>query len=287
MSEILYMWKNNGDIGLYHTMIDQTTAVGKSWYNVFLRFFGMRDIKYGEPNHPRYDDGTFHFDLIEFAEAFYPWVSPEKFSRMVNPYLNDAPPEQLTIANILSFRELFHPGYVVGLHNNTYQKQGGKPRGWKYWQLFCQEKTNEELAKIIPNRFQSKSRTQGFDDRYDITHVSPMLKWRHINGLRDYVHDKLSGGSETIGYQLDSICKNGVTIDAVDAVRAATRMKGSHPLIIIDNWPGEQVVQGVRKTQDALEEEVWIHYPAMREQTDMTIRNAMGPEHLLEMTVGY
>lgn len=120
----------------------------------FSRHFTRRDSRLGLPVF--YDrvnqtpEGlVYNFSMRELAEAFLDKYSAERFAKYLGENSVESEQQQEVIKDIENIPNGYHYAYAI--------RSSGSAGRFSFWQLYVPGFTFDQLKKIIPNRYQSRS----------------------------------------------------------------------------------------------------------------------------------
>ncbi|PIZ51820.1 hypothetical protein COY27_02315 [Candidatus Woesearchaeota archaeon CG_4_10_14_0_2_um_filter_33_13] len=268
-SKPLDFWINND--GLTCLRVDPDKKDGKKLTEFFDYGFSRRDYKYGGPEYKRKDPktGIYRTTRWELAEAFFSHFHSKEFSRLMLQYARDpeGPMEERVSRQISGMDDFLHYGFIFQTMRHRHRKLGTPrdpmkvPVNYQFWQIYVPGYTSAELKKIIPNRFQSKTKVQGM---HIPEGVSPILVERQkkavVEKLRDYsaghkVHD------DQIALQM--MARSG-EISERDILQARFYRRWCHPVVLLDNTqPGEKGWMSTMNNLEMLLDTLSLKYPRL------------------------
>lgn len=207
--------------GLIHIKTDEPDL--KRFFEVG---FGERDYRNGT-SYERKSNNTFHTTLWDMAESFFTHYTPQEFAKHLSARADDPTnqPEALIIRKLETFEDYVHPAFVF---------ENSRLGRWNFWQIFCENMTSEEIAKVIPKKYVSKTKIQ--DNQYiQVPHTSPFL----IDRRKKQALSQLSGSGKT-GMEIAQYAMN----HNIDELNQGDMLKGKfyrrwgHPIMIHDRCRG-------------------------------------------------
>tara|TARA_Y100000310_G_scaffold124700_1_gene123372 strand:+ start:1031 stop:1837 length:807 start_codon:yes stop_codon:yes gene_type:complete len=219
MDKELSFWKDNGR--LINFQVDGNDKLKR----FFECGFAKRDEKYGSPNYRHSKEGIITTSKWELAEAFFSHFSSGQFAELMLKYASSADGDmELRVAKeVAVLDDYLHYGYAFNIQRN---------RRYNFWRLFVPGYSCEELKKIIPNKFQSRTKVQGFGK---LPGVSPILvgtrKREVVGKLRDYSSGHLASEDEIALLMMG----RSSNLTKRDILQAKLYRRWNHPVLLLDN----------------------------------------------------
>ena len=215
---------------LIHIQVEQNRETSEQLEEFFNFGFKKRDSRYGKPCYQRFNPNTNTYTTTkwELAQSFFTHFKSKEFETLMLKHATDPdnPMKESVAKQITSIDDYLHYGYVFNS-----QRGAGK---YHFWQFYAPNYSTKQLKKIIPNRFQSKTKVRGL---HIPQFVSPIL----IQRQKEKALKKLSGQSLRSEQNIDDITlKVMQTKDKTNAniLQAKFYRRWHHPILILDNTNG-------------------------------------------------
>tara|TARA_Y100000310_G_C20640656_1_gene793700 strand:- start:660 stop:1520 length:861 start_codon:yes stop_codon:yes gene_type:complete len=230
-SKALSYWQH-GD-RFIRIQVDEGKEDSDRLYTFFKVAFDLRDQRFGSPAYQRQDDRTFTTTVWELAETFFGHFTSLEFAdrlrhHSVDP---DGPMESRIQKKIVALDEYFRYGFVT-----THKKAKGDH--YRFWQLYVEGFSNEEVRRIIPSRFFSRTRYNGSNKSLAVPGLSPLL----IGSKREEALQQLRGRTSTRiskealdGMTMKLMGRSKGPVTDLDLLQARFYRRWGHPVVVFDN----------------------------------------------------
>lgn len=245
----------------------------------FRHHFTRRDSRLGLP--VMYDrvthtlQGTFYnFSFRELSEAFLDKYSSQRFASFLEEHSAPTDEQQQIVEEISNLDKWYHYAFAI--------RSSSQAGGFNFWQLYVPGFTHEELKKMIPKCYQSRSKHSskvclpGFSpllvqgERSNFENLLQKVTEQSYISERDYFLLKRSSAREM------RFSDYLATIDDRDRLAFRFFRKWIDPVIFFDNtfdWHSNDF-DGVKLT---------VTYKGGAKKTDIFEQFELKEEHLYEM----
>ena len=170
--------------------------------------------------------------VVELAETFFAKYTSEEFAELLRPHLKESDSEYRILDTIKILDKYFQYGFIFE-ESRTRDKT-------KFWRIYSPELTNEELEKLIPKKYWSKSIYHKINGE---SHFSPLLKkGRNIDYKKAFTN-RYSGVPKKDEFKIIKAKTNKGKIDSFDELRFRYLRRWHHPFMLLypdqNRWTGK------------------------------------------------
>ncbi|MBT4538884.1 hypothetical protein HOI26_03355 [Candidatus Woesearchaeota archaeon] len=228
MSAPLSFWQGK-DYQL-HLQVDSDASDGERLDQFFKKGFERHDFVCGEPLGGRIQDGTYVTSWWGLAETFFGHFTSNEFTDLLEKYTEDpeSPQEERVLKTVRSLDDFFHYGYMFDS-----QRRAGR---WHFWQIYAPDYTTEELTKIIPYRFRSRTVAKNFSIAKN---TSPPLVGNHKMEAMAKLHN-YSGIDQQDEIALQLIGHTFCPTEA-NILQSKLYRRWAHPMVLLNRTLPDRV----------------------------------------------